>query len=191
MVTDSLTSAISATPTLKFRYRIRIQRFNSPITILQETQEVFGPTQIINHIAGAQFTAITGRVTGNFSLSSTTGEKIRVDIAVQVLETQAFVLGRAAFQILGTLSLGDTSFTCTGADNDAGVYQIFDPADFRALIYKFKKNTNFTDFNTLQSQSLRRIRFNEGSDPALDKTAWIDKIDYKVETSETDYQLIT
>lgn len=187
------TSATLAAPILKFRYRIRIQRFDSPIQNLQETQEVFGPTQTINHIAGDQFTEITGRVTGNFSLSSTTGQKIRVDIAVQVLETQAFVLGTALFQILSTQSspVGDTAFTCTGADNDAGVYQIFDPADFRALVYKFKKNTNFTDFNTLQSQSLRRIRFNEGSDPALDTLAWIDKIDYKVETSETDYQLIT
>ncbi len=82
-------------------------------------------------------------------------------------------------------------FRCDGSQDDGGVYKVFKPQDYRALIYKFRKNTNFTDFNTLLSQSLRRIVFNEGSNPALDKLAWIDKIDYKVETSETDFQLTT
>lgn len=85
----------------------------------------------------------------------------------------------------------NTFFKCLGTDTDAGTYKVFRSEDYRALVYNFEKNTNFAGFNTLTGQSLRRIKFNEGSDPTLDKLAWIDKIDYLVETSETNYQLIT
>ncbi|MGR3221241.1 MAG: hypothetical protein ACUZ8H_15710 [Candidatus Anammoxibacter sp.] len=97
----------------------------------------------------------------------------------------------APFDLDISLNQSGSLFRCEGSQDDGGVFKVFKPEDYRALIYKFKKNTNFTDFNTLTTQSLRRIRFNEGSNPALDKLAWIDKINHKVETSETDYQLIT
>ena len=84
-----------------------------------------------------------------------------------------------------------TTFKCFGAQDDGGSYETFEPENYRALIYKFAKNTSFTDLRTIIGQGLRRIQFNEGSDPALDKLAWIDKVNYKVETSETNYQLIT
>lgn len=91
------------------------------------------------------------------------------------------------------ISLNQTGsvFRCEGSQDDGGVYKVFKPENYRALIYNFQKNTNFTEFNTITGSSLRRITFNNGRDPALDKLAWIDKIDFLVETSATDYQLIT
>lgn len=97
----------------------------------------------------------------------------------------------ASFDLRVDFAKQGTAFFCDGSQEDGGVYKVFKPEDYRALIYRYEKNTNFTDFNTLTGQSLRRIKFNEGSDPTLDKLAWIDKIDFNVETSATDYQLIT
>ncbi|PCJ57942.1 MAG: hypothetical protein COA65_08765 [Rhodospirillaceae bacterium] len=170
--------------TLTFRGRVEIQRFNSALTVIQETQEIFG-TQV-------SLSATTLDVQGfsvpdlTTSMTCSVGERIRARAAIQIISENLSTTDAITITVVGQ----STIFRCLGADNDAGVYQTFDPADFRALVYKFKKNTNFTDFNTLQSQSLRRIKFNEGSNPTLDKFAWIDKINYKVETSETDYQLI-
>ncbi len=167
-----------------FRSRIEIQRFNSALTVIQQVVEKFGTQEVVfNDIT------VSSPVDLTTTMACATGEKIRVRAAVQILASN-YVTGEIA-QIEVAGGAFTTTFKCLGADNDAGVYQEFNPADFRALIYKFRKNTNFTDFNTLTSQSLRRIKFNEGSDPALDKLAWIDKINYKVETSETNYQLIT
>ena len=166
--------------TLVFRSRVEIQRWNAGLSVLQESVEKFGTqttaTAITSYFSDVDLTT---------TMICSAGERIRARAAIQVVSSD-YITGELV-EFFVTVPL----FWCLGATNDAGVYQLFDPADFRALIYSFKQNTNSTDFNTLISQSLRRIKFNEGSNPTLDKLAWIDKIDYKVETSETDYQLIT
>ncbi|KKN67223.1 hypothetical protein LCGC14_0463960 [marine sediment metagenome] len=171
--------------TIAFRGRVEIQRWNAGLSVIQESQELFG-TQV-------SLTATTLDVQGfsapdlTVSMTCSTGERIRVRSSIQIVSENL----TPTDAVTVTVVKDSTIFKCLGADNDAGVYEYFQPENYRVLTYRFQKNTNFTDFNTLISQSLRRIKFNEGSDPALDKLAWIDKIDYKVETSETDYQLIT
>ena len=167
-----------------FRSRVEIQRWNPSLTSLQQTVNKFGvATAVFDELPKSSTVDITTTMT------CAVGEKIRVRAAIQVLFSTYITGDIIAISVKGGQLV--TNFLCVGADNNAGTYQYFDPADFRVLIYSFRKNTNFTDFNTLTNQSLRQIIFNEGSDPTLDKTAWIDKIDYKVETSETNYQLIT
>jgi len=180
------------TGSIEYRLITNIRRLNSAQTTTIQEHIVSSPTLIETMPCTFPPCIFGQKVSSQITMDCSLGEKIIVSVILQVFSYSFVSLFNPPENFKSRMILSAGSFfACLGADNDAGVYQVFDPKDFRALIYKFQKNTNFTDFNTLTSQSLRRIRFNEGSDPALDKLAWIDKINYKVETSEADFQLIT
>jgi len=82
-------------------------------------------------------------------------------------------------------------FACIGSELDGGIGQVFDPADFRATNYDFKRNIDLDTFNNLRTFALRKLLINEGSDPNNDKTAWIDSIVYNIVKSTAKIKLIS
>ena len=137
-------------------------------------------------------------ITDSHSLGVTTGEKISIAMSVELRYNVDFCLtgdcsgGLTKPPIdMKMLFSPNNYFRCLGAEEDATTIKIFDPTLYRAVGYSFEKNIPLSDFNIIELNKTKRIIINEGSNPAKDKTAWIDKLSYKFENSETNFNLIT
>jgi len=83
-----------------------------------------------------------------------------------------------------------TYFECLGAEDDAGTYKVFNPNDFKARLYKFRKNVSLSRTDNIRDNTRSSLIINELSDTTLDKTVWIEEMVNNVETGETSFTMI-
>jgi len=166
-----------------------INRFSNDLTTLLETVTIT-KSFILNTDnklevlgAGVLNTPIVN-IDETISFNSLLGNKIAVSI-------QTFIINANALDTF-TMDFLDTSeFSCLGSQEDGGVFTVINPEDYRAQIYKFKKNVSLSEIGIVRDFPFQKIRINEGSNPLEDRSTWIKRLSLNLETSEATFELIT
>lgn len=94
------------------------------------------------------------------------------------------------FNILALLTAKTGSyFKTTSIENGGGVYQENEPADYFISKYNFDYPLDKTSYDTIKTDLSQSIVINYS--PTTNKTCWIRKIDRKLATGETKFELIS
>ena len=164
-------------------YRVSIQRFDTTFTTLKE--ESISPEVTFSHNVdiGVQ---VDRTITHQATMSCDTSDRI----VIKVLYTENSTDDSIIFTVLNIPPFSNIFFKCLGADEDNGVFEVFDPLTFRARQYKFQKNLSLTRTDNIRANSRSSIIINELSDISLDKITWIEEMRNNIETGETSFTTI-
>jgi len=155
-----------------------LESVDSPITTFLMDKD-----DVLKTIIGAPIGTDTIILSHSHTFASLLGEKITYALVVDIDNADGI-------DSINIQALGSSTYKCLGSQDDGGVYQVINPEDYRARLYKFQKNVSLGDIGGVIRNPFRKIRINEGSDTASDKTAWGKRITYKLETSEATFELI-
>lgn len=115
---------------------------------------------------------------GSFLVYMNAGEKIYV----------GYQIGRIAAQQSGSYRVLPTrTFACTSSETGGGIYQTYNPEDFKAYLYDFDYPLTFADFQTIIANPLKLIDFNDGTNFI---SAWIDNMKYDHQKGKAKFTLI-
>ncbi len=178
------------TPNVTITYKMSIERWNAAFTVLKESQSSVIIQLSFGH--GQAFEDFP-QVALNFrtrvrSLSITMNCDVSDKIVVRVFYT--VVAGEDIFKVKAFIPPGNANFKCLGADEDTGVFKVFDPNSFRARRYKFEKNLPLTQSDNIRNNARSSIVINELSDTTLDKITWIEEMVNNIETGTTSFTTI-
>lgn len=194
-ISEPVTIGKGTTPNITIRVSTAIERWNAAFTVLKErilspeSQIQFGKL-FINGTDGADgFIQVdssfrTGIITHSVTMDCDVSDRIVVKIFYNVIDGIGFTEA--------TASIAPTSrrFKCLGADEDSGVFQVFDPSTFKARLYKFKKNISLSQGDNIRANTRDSLIINERTDQETDKRAWVEEMNQKQETGETQFTLL-
>lgn len=83
----------------------------------------------------------------------------------------------------------NSTFSCSGTEEDGGIYQAEDPKKYRSIEYEFGKPTSLETFKNLCKLADQKLIINECSDPTQDKEVFVESVTYNNTTSETEFLL--
>lgn len=178
------------TPNVTILYEMKIERWNAAFTVLKEsqspgiTQLQFGHGQAVNNFQQVALNVRTRVISLSATMNCDTSDKIVVRVFYTV------VAGEDIFKVKAFMPPGNATFKCLGADEDTGVFKVFDPNTFRARRYKFEKNLPLTQSNNIRNNARSSIVINELSDTMLDKNTWIEEMVNNIETGATSFTTI-
>lgn len=112
------------------------------------------------------------------------GEKIIIAIVIRILNTNS--LNSFTMDMLPS-----SDFGCLGSQGDGGVFQVIEPSDYRAQLYKFIKNVSLSDIRKILVNPFKKVIANPGSDTNEDRSTWVKSLTYNLETSEATFENIT
>lgn len=184
-------TAGGSTPNITVTFQIAIERWNTAFTVLKEQSlSIIKTLQFGRGQALAGFPQVPIATRSRAIVHQTTMDcdvSDRIIVRVLYVSLQAEDVSEAVVNIPG---LPSTSFKCLGAEEDNGVFQVFDPLTFKARLFKFKKNLSLSQGNNIRANTRDSLIINESSDPTTDKKAWIEEMNQKVNTGETNATLI-
>ncbi len=184
---------IEANTSAPLSVRIRLQRFTPNFVFLEEKTETLNVTIQGTPFTPSQLFDTTGALIPDSIIRFNTSKKFNLEAGDRVaikIDAISNAIQPGTFDFTMLVSEND-NFTCLGSDSDGGVFEEFDPLSYRAQVYRFEKNVSLSDIESLIANSKKKLRINEGSDPALDRSAWIRNVSYDVETSLGTFELIT
>lgn len=173
---------------------MRLQKMDSNFNVLEEKVKQLAFKQFAGKITLLDGTKIIfpseppvfRNIFDSTTFSCSAGQRIAIKTEILWIPGATNCQG----MIINILPDNDTFFSCLGADEDAGVYKIFQPTEYRVLLYNFAKNQSFTEAMNLFNNRIDQVAINEGSDPSNDKATWIQRMSHKIETGETQFTQI-
>ena len=155
--------------TMKFR------RYNSSNTLLEDNWVAF----IINTTGGGIETR-TG--SGSNLLFLANGDYVEMWVTIQSIPKNYLIPSNGQFYIAGEFF---TEATVTGG----GIYEESDPKDYFVSKLEFNRPLSYEAYKTLKLDLSKSMIVNH--DGQTNSTAWIRKIDRKLSTGETKFELIS
>ncbi len=92
-----------------------------------------------------------------------------------VVSLQVLPLVTSLYNVDATVDVGSI-FGCTDSITSGGVFQTYNPEDFKAYQYNFDYPLTFADFQTIVANPLKLLAFNDGTN---DFSGWIENMKYK------------
>ena len=198
-ITQPFVDGKGNTPNITIRYSIAIQRYDVTLTNLKEEartpekQIQFGRPVRTDDNGNPVSPPAWDQVDYNLR---TRQPKITAsmdcDSSDRIVATVRYIVTDrvASNEGIAHIPAQNAIFKCLGADEDNGVFKVFDPSTFRARQYKFQKNLSLARTDNIRDNARSSLVINELSDSSLDKTTWIEEMRNNIETGETSFTTI-
>lgn len=164
--------------------KIQFRRYNSSNVLLATFEKEYRWSTSFNSALSPDITQITGSpITGITDVYNTQTMYLDGGDYVHVFITGISTVGVS--QNIMEWAAGGT-FQCLNSANGGGIYQTYDPQDFKAFLYEFDYPLTFAQQQTIMSNTMKKIIVNPSTDNIV---AWIDNMKYPHKGGNTKFIL--